>query len=76
MNLLLLIPFLPVMPIVMRPEPGRLLKRHPADVTAKVLLVAVQELVVLQRALVEESLRAEGAHETPTFFRIRRRKMT
>jgi hypothetical protein len=68
MNLLLLIPFLPVMPIVMRPEPGRLLKGHPTDVTAKVLLVAVKELVVLQRALVEESLRAEGAHETPTFF--------
>jgi hypothetical protein len=59
----------------MGPEPSSLLKGHPTDVTAKVLLVAVQELVVLQRALVEESLRAERAHETPTFL-VKRRKLT
>ena len=52
---------LPVMSVVMSPEAGRLFEGHAANDATKVLLLAVEKLVLLQRALAEESFGAEGA---------------
>jgi hypothetical protein len=57
-----------MMTIAMCAQAGRLLEGHAADVAAKVLLLVVEKLVLLQGALAEESLGAEGAHKPPTLL--------
>ena len=49
------------MPVVVRAQAAGLLEAQPALITVKVLLLAVEELVLLQGRLAEEPLGAEGA---------------